>query len=261
MNCLEIKDIGYSYQTLAAETPALQNISFTVQEGEFVSIVGPSGCGKSTLLNLICGLIQADSSQILLNGAPIQTTSTHIGYMLQKDHLFEWRTIYSNVTLGLELRHALGEAEKEKVHRMLGTYGLGNFAKSRPSELSGGMRQRAALIRTLATEPDLLLLDEPFSALDYQTRLEVCDDVWRILRQQQKTALLVTHDLSEAISMSDKIIVLSPRPGRVRSIINVQFKEEGLTPLKRRNALEFPSYFNQIWEELMDHENQSLQSP
>ena len=162
MNCLEIKDIGYSYQTLAAETPALQNISFTVQEGEFVSIVGPSGCGKSTLLNLICGLIQADSGQILLNGAPIQTTSTHIGYMLQKDHLFEWRTIYSNVTLGLELRHALGEAEKEKVHRMLGTYGLGNFAKSRPSELSGGMRQRAALIRTLATEPDLLLWMNPF---------------------------------------------------------------------------------------------------
>ncbi len=171
---------------------------------------------------------------------------------LQKDHLFEWRSVYSNVTLGLELRHSLHEPEKEKVRNMLDTYGLSGFSKSRPSQLSGGMRQRAALIRTLAVEPDILLLDEPFSALDYQTRLEVCDDVWKILKDQKKTALLVTHDLSEAISMSDKIIILSKRPGHIKSILEIHF-EEGLTPLKRRNAVEFPSYFNTIWEELMDH--------
>lgn len=253
MNCLEIKNISYSYQTLEAETMALQDISFTVQEGEFVSIVGPSGCGKSTLLNLICGLAKADAGEILLNGAEIGNTSTHIGYMLQKDHLFEWRTVYSNVTLGLELKHNLHEQEKENVRKMLDTYGLSSFSKSRPSQLSGGMRQRAALIRTLAVEPDLLLLDEPFSALDYQTRLEVCDDVWGILKDQKKTALLVTHDLSEAISMSDKIIVLSRRPGRVQSILNLHFTEDGMTPLKRRNAVEFPSYFNTLWGELMNH--------
>ncbi|MFR8032790.1 MAG: ABC transporter ATP-binding protein [Lachnospiraceae bacterium] len=252
MNCLEIKNISYSYQTLEAETMALQDISFTVGEGEFVSIVGPSGCGKSTLLNLICGLSKADTGEILLNGSKIDRTSTHIGYMLQKDHLFEWRSVYSNVTLGLELRHSLHEPEKEKVRNMLDTYGLSGFSKSRPSQLSGGMRQRAALIRTLAVEPDILLLDEPFSALDYQTRLEVCDDVWKILKDQKKTALLVTHDLSEAISMSDKIIILSKRPGHIKSILEIHF-EEGLTPLKRRNAVEFPSYFNTIWEELMDH--------
>ncbi|HIS56980.1 MAG TPA: ABC transporter ATP-binding protein [Candidatus Fimimorpha excrementavium] len=252
MNCLEIKNISYSYQTLEAETMALQDISFTVGEGEFVSIVGPSGCGKSTLLNLICGLAKADTGEILLNGSKIDRTSTHIGYMLQKDHLFEWRSVYSNVTLGLELRHSLHEPEKEKVRNMLDTYGLSGFSKSRPSQLSGGMRQRAALIRTLAVEPDILLLDEPFSALDYQTRLEVCDDVWKILKDQKKTALLVTHDLSEAISMSDKIIILSKRPGHIKSILEIHF-EEGLTPLKRRNAVEFPSYFNTIWEELMDH--------
>ena len=252
MNCLEIKNISYSYQTLEAETMALQDISFTVGEGEFVSIVGPSGCGKSTLLNLICGLSKADTGEILLNGSKIDRTSTHIGYMLQKDHLFEWRSVYSNVTLGLVLWHSLHEPEKEKVRNMLDTYGLSGFSKSRPSQLSGGMRQRAALIRTLAVEPDILLLDEPFSALDYQTRLEVCDDVWKILKDQKKTALLVTHDLSEAISMSDKIIILSKRPGHIKSILEIHF-EEGLTPLKRRNAVEFPSYFNTIWEELMDH--------
>lgn len=253
MNCLEIKNISYSYQTLEAETLALQDISFTVQEGEFVSIVGPSGCGKSTLLNLICGLYKADIGEILLNGSEINDTSTHIGYMLQKDHLFEWRTVYSNVTLGLELKHRLYETEKIKIQKMLDTYGLSNFSNARPSELSGGMRQRAALIRTLAIEPDLLLLDEPFSALDYQTRLEVCDDVWKILKDQKKTALLVTHDLSEAISMSDKIIILSKRPGHVKSIMQIHF-HESLPPLQRRNAQEFPSYFNTLWKELMDYE-------
>ncbi len=253
MNCLEIKNINYSYQTLEAETLALQNISFTVQEGEFVSIVGPSGCGKSTLLNLICGLAKADTGEILLNGTKLTQTSAHIGYMLQKDHLFEWRTVYSNVTLGLELKHHLNENEKEKVQKMLDTYGLSAFSDSRPSQLSGGMRQRAALIRTLVMEPDLLLLDEPFSALDYQTRLEVCDDVHKILKEQKKTALLVTHDLSEAISMSDKIIVLSKRPGHIKSVLEIHF-DNSLSPLQRRNAQEFPSYFNIIWKELMDYE-------
>ncbi len=247
---LELKDVSYSYHTLEAETLALNNINFSVDEGNFISIVGPSGCGKSTLLNLLSGLTSPESGEILRNGKPLDRTTTNIGYMLQKDHLFEWRTIYSNVILGLEIQNKLNDESKERVDKMLDSYGLSNFTASRPSQLSGGMRQRAALIRTLALEPDLLLLDEPFSALDYQTRLEVCDDMYRILKEQKKTTILVTHDLSEAISVADRVVILTKRPGTIAKIIPLSFEEAGLSPLKRRNAKEFPAYFNEIWREL-----------
>ena len=247
---LTLSHISYSYHDLNGETTALSDISFSLEEGRFLAIVGPSGCGKSTLLSLICGLLEPSEGEIALNGFPLKEASANIGYMLQKDHLFEWRTIYSNVTLGLEIQHRLNEHTRKNVDDMLETYGLSSFRDSRPSQLSGGMRQRAALIRTLALEPDLLLLDEPFSALDYQTRLSVCDDIFGIIKKEQKTAILVTHDLSEAISMADEVLVLSRRPGRVQKKQPIHFEMEERTPLRCRNAPEFKDYFNLIWKEL-----------
>ncbi len=247
---LTLSHISYSYHDLNGETTALSDISFSLEEGRFLAIVGPSGCGKSTLLSLICGLLEPSEGEIALNGLPLKQASANIGYMLQKDHLFEWRTIYSNVTLGLEIQHRLNEHTRKNVDDMLETYGLSSFRDSRPSQLSGGMRQRAALIRTLALEPDLLLLDEPFSALDYQTRLSVCDDIFGIIKKEQKTAILVTHDLSEAISMADEVLVLSRRPGRIQKKQPIHFEMEERTPLRCRNAPEFKDYFNLIWKEL-----------
>lgn len=247
---LTLNHISYSYHDINGETLALSDISFSLEEGSFLAIVGPSGCGKSTLLSLICGLLEPSEGTITLHDLPLREAKANIGYMLQKDHLFEWRTVYSNVTLGLEIQHRLDEKSRHNVETMLETYGLSAFRDSRPSQLSGGMRQRAALIRTLALEPDLLLLDEPFSALDYQTRLSVCDDIAGIIKKEQKTAILVTHDLSEAISIADEVLVLSRRPGRICRQVPIHFDMENRTPLRARNAPEFKDYFNIIWKEL-----------
>lgn len=244
-NILSIKNVSYSYHTQEGETPALTDISFDVSSGSFTCIVGPSGCGKSTLLSLISGLLHPDSGEIYINGCSSSGSLLHIGYMLQKDSLFEWRSVYKNVLLGLETRKMLTSEKKELADKMLETYGLVNFKNVKPSQLSGGMRQRVALIRTLALEPDILLLDEPFSALDYQTRLKVSDDIGKIIKEEKKTALLVTHDLSEAIAMGDRIVVLSERPGRIRRIIELDFGD--LSPLDRRNAPEFQEYFHELW--------------
>ncbi len=247
---LNLTDVRYSYHSPEGETPALSDISFSVKEGEFVAIVGPSGCGKSTLLNLICGLLAPEAGEITLKGNPVLRERERIGYMLQKDHLFEWRSIYRNVILGLEIRRKCTEETLARAEAMLEQYGLASFRNARPSELSGGMRQRAALIRTLVLEPELLLLDEPFSALDYQTRLTVCDDIATIIRREQKTAILVTHDLSEAISCADRVIVLGKRPARIRAVVPVHFAMENRTPFQCRSAPEFKEYFNEIWKEL-----------
>lgn len=250
---LELDNVSYSYHSLDGETSALKNISLSVESGEFIAIVGPSGCGKSTLLSLISGLILPESGQIRINGTENNAFHTNIGYMLQKDHLFEWRTIYSNVTLGLEIQRQMTPERLSNVDKMLETYGLSNFTRQRPSELSGGMRQRAALIRTLAMEPDLLLLDEPFSALDYQTRLEVCDDIATIIKREKKTAILVTHDLSEAISVGSRVVILSRRPGTVQKVVPISFSVPDCTPMQARNAPEFHEYFNTIWKEMNHH--------
>lgn len=257
---LEVRRVGYAYHTMEGETPALSDISFTADTGEFIAIVGPSGCGKSTLLSLLCGLVRPESGSVLIDGKPLDEASGSIGYMLQKDHLFEWRTILSNVSLGLEIQKRLTPENQAELKEMLKTYGLEQFQSMHPSQLSGGMRQRAALIRTLALKPDLLLLDEPFSALDYQTRLAVCDDISTIIRKTRKTAVLVTHDLSEAISVADKIVVLTPRPARVKAIIPISFSGQNqeknhvsrdcISPMERRNTPEFSQYFNLIWKEL-----------
>lgn len=244
---LEIKNLSHSYHNLEGETLALSQLSFSMSKGEFISIVGPSGCGKSTLLSLICGLMKPEEGTVELHGK-------QMGYMLQKDHLLEWRSIYKNIVLGLEIRHMLTTETKQKVQDYLTQYGLADFANARPSELSGGMRQRVALIRTLILEPDLLLLDEPFSALDYQTRLNVADDIGQIIRKEKRSAILVTHDLSEAISLGDKVYVLTQRPASIKRIIPLKFDLEEDTPLHRRNAPEFKNYFNMVWKELNEYE-------
>lgn len=240
---LELQNISHSYHSNEGETPALVDLSFSLKEGEFVSIVGPSGCGKSTLLSIITGLISPEKGSVLLNGKSI-------GYMLQKDHLLEWRSVYRNIMLGLEIQHKITPESKIKARAFLDQYGLLDFADAKPSELSGGMRQRVALIRTLILEPDLLLLDEPFSALDYQTRLAVGDDIGQIIRKEGKTAILVTHDLAEAVSLGDRVIVLTKRPGTIKTIVPITFPSDKNTPLLRRNTTEFNEYFHTIWKEL-----------
>lgn len=251
-DALILRNVSYSYHTKSGETYALYDINLSVKRGRFISIVGPSGCGKSTLLSLIAGIIKPQSGTILVNGKEPAAAGTDIGYMLQHDHLFEWRSVYSNVILGLEIQKKKTKECLNKAECLLDQYGLGEFKGAKPSELSGGMRQRAALIRTLVMEPEILLLDEPFSALDYQTRLTVCDDIGSIIKSEHKTAIMVTHDLSEAISVGDEVCVLSNRPGHVKACIPIPFPEE-MRPLKRRNAPGFKDYFNRIWKELNEN--------
>jgi NitT/TauT family transport system ATP-binding protein len=253
MVILELRNVGMTYQTLNGEIPALKNINFTVHEGEFLCIVGPSGCGKSTLLSIISGLLTPTSGQIILHGEVLKGPSRKTGYMLQKDHLFEWRTILKNVLLGAEIQKSLTPAVKQKALNLLETYGLLDFCNKYPDQLSGGMRQRAALIRTLMTDPQILLLDEAFSALDYQTRLAVSDDIYQIIKKEKKTAILVTHDIAEAISMADRVLVLSNRPGTVKKIYEVLLTCKNRTPLNSREAPEFRHYFHEIWKELDIH--------
>ncbi len=249
-NLLELKNIAYSYHSLHGETKALEDISFGVKEGEFVAVVGPSGCGKSTLLSIIAGLLEPESGTIAVNNPDGSLHYPRVGYMLQRDHLFEWRTVYKNVILGLEINHMLTEERLSYVNQLLFDYDLDKFRDKRPSELSGGMKQRAALIRTLAMDPQLLLLDEPFSALDYQTRLMVSADICSLIRATGKTMLIITHDLSEAISLADRVIVLSGRPARIKCELPIHLTPSDNSPLSARNAPEFSAYFNKLWEEL-----------
>ncbi|MCQ4948072.1 ABC transporter ATP-binding protein [Bittarella massiliensis (ex Durand et al. 2017)] len=247
---LKVDRVSQTYQAHNGEVTAIENVSFQVKEGEFISIVGPSGCGKSTLLSIIAGLEQPTHGTVSVEGEPVSGISGQIGYMLQKDNLLDWRTIWRNATLGLEIRGMLDEKSRERTMKLLKTYELYEFRDKYPSQLSGGMRQRAALIRTLAVNPQILLLDEAFSALDYQTRLTVTDDIYRILKKEGKTTLMVTHDIPEAISMSDRIIVLSARPSVVKAVHQVEFDQPDLPPLQRRNNPAFSRYFNLIWKEL-----------
>jgi len=250
---VEVQNVGMTYQSLNGEITALENINFSIRDGEFVSIVGPSGCGKSTLLSIICGLFPATTGTVLLSGEKVTGTSRKIGYMLQKDHLFDWRTIYQNVMLGLEIRRLVTPKSKDRALKLLKTYGLFEFKDKYPNQLSGGMRQRAALIRTLMTDPEILLLDEAFSALDYQTRLVVNEDIYTIIKQEHKTALLVTHDIAESISMSDRVILLSKRPGTIKQIHQIQLTCDNRTPLSSREAPEFQQYFQELWKGLDVH--------
>ncbi|MGI6587049.1 MAG: ABC transporter ATP-binding protein [Gracilibacteraceae bacterium] len=251
---VELKNVTMNYHTLEGETQAIKNLSLDIRRGEFVSIVGPSGCGKSTLLSLISGLIKSSTGEILINNEPVVGLASNVGYMPQRDHLFEWLTILRNTTIGLEIQKKLNKDTLRNAERLLEEYGLGEFKYYYPKQLSGGMRQRAALIRTLAVNPEILLLDEPFSSLDYQTRLAISEEIWLIIKKEKKTAILVTHDIAEAVSMSDRIIVLTRRPGEVKSEHDIQLTTcENKTPIICREAPEFRIYFNKIWKELDVH--------
>lgn len=238
---LKFERVEMRYHTKNSETVAVKDLSFSVKQGEFLAVVGPSGCGKTTLLSLAAGLLKPSAGKIENGGVTF-------GYMLQKDELFPWRTIEKNVFLPLEIQMCNTPERRQKVLSLAEKYGLKDFLKSFPRELSGGMRQRAALIRTLAAEPDVLLLDEPFSALDYQTRLNVCDDVYRIIKSEKKTAVLITHDISEAVSVADEAIVLSRRPATLVAEYTLPFGEE--TPLKRRENPAFSLWFERLWKDL-----------
>ncbi|MCM1043653.1 MAG: ABC transporter ATP-binding protein [Corallococcus sp.] len=245
MTILKFNDVSKVFYSKTQETTAIDKLSFGIEEGEFVAILGPSGCGKTTILSLISQLIKPTSGSVDI----LSDNKNAVGYMLQRDHLFEWRTIYKNITLGLEIQKKLTPETEKYALQLIEKYGLSEFKNHHPSELSGGMRQRVALIRTLATSPDVLLLDEPFSALDFQTRLAVCDDVHSIIKKERKTAILVTHDISEAISMSDRIIVLTKRPAKLKCEHLTNF-EETLEPLKRRESPEFSKQFEILYKHL-----------
>jgi NitT/TauT family transport system ATP-binding protein len=254
---VEIQGVTLNYFTPDRETLALANVSLTVEQGEFIAIVGSSGCGKSTLLSLVSGLMPPSRGSIRIDGKEVVKPSPRVGYMFQKDTLLEWRTILDNVLLGAELLDVDMRQARRRAEELLTRYGLGEFLHGFPGQLSGGMRQRAALARTLCCEPDLLLLDEPFSALDYQTRLALSEEVAGILSAEQKTVILVTHDIGEAISMANRVIVMSRRPGRIKSEHRIEFPSFGPTrptPFQARKCSEFASYFQTIWDELDIHQ-------
>lgn len=242
---LKLVNIAKKYQAKNGEIEALKDVNFSVKEGEFVSIIGPSGCGKSTLLSIITGLEEKSGGEVYIEG--------EVGYMLQKDSLLEWRTIYDNVMFGLEIRHCRNKENEDYAKELLKKYHLYEFMDKYPNQLSGGMRQRVALIRTLAIRPRILLLDEAFSALDYQTRIMVTQDIYRILKNENITALIVTHDISEAISMSDRVIVLTERPAKVKIIHDIHFDMENRDPINCREKPEFSKYYNTLWKELEVH--------
>lgn len=243
---LQIKNLKKIYHTKNNEILAVENFTFDLKDGEFVAIVGPSGCGKSTILSILCGLEEKSGGEIIFKD------DAKIGYMLQQDSLFEWRNILNNCLLGLEINKNLNEETKNHVIELLNTYGLKDFIYSYPENLSGGMRQRVALIRTLANNPNLLLLDEPFSALDYQSRLAISDDIYNILKKEKKTMIMVTHDIAEAISMCDKVIVLSNRPAVIKKIYNIELDNKS-TPINNRKDKKFSYYYDAIWKDIDFH--------
>lgn len=245
MKVLKLENLSKTFYTEIGELKVLDNINFDVSAGEIVAILGPSGAGKSTILNLISGLLSPSEGKVEVNG--------ELGYMFQRDQLFDWRTVWKNVILGLEIKKEKDPKRKEDVRKMLEKYGLLEFINNYPYELSGGMRQRIALIRTLSTKPNILLLDEPFSALDYQTRIKISDDVYNMIRAENLTGILVTHDISEAIAMADRVIVLSKRPATIKRIHHIDIvdqENEKATPMFKRTNPLFQKYFDEIWREL-----------
>ena len=239
MKKLEMKNVSKTFYTEIGALDVLENITFNLNEGEIIAIVGPSGSGKSTLLNIISKLIEPTEGEIYVDG--------EIGYMFQRDHLFNWRTVWKNIMLGLEIKKEKNQENIDKTKELLTKYGLIDFINSYPQELSGGMRQRIALIRTLATNPQVLLLDEPFSALDYQTRINVSEDIFKMIKDSNVSAILVTHDISEAIAMADRVIVLSHRPAKLKKIIDIKTDSPDNTPFNKRLSSEFRKYFDEIW--------------
>ena len=244
---VEVKNLTKNFYNKEGEIEVLKDISFSLNEGEILTLLGPSGSGKSTILNVLANLLQPTSGDVRVD--------KNIGYMFQKDQLLEWRNIIDNITIGLEIQNKKNEETINRIEKVLKTYGLWDFRNMYPKELSGGMRQRVALIRTLSVDPDVLLLDEPFSALDYQTRLLVSDDVYKIIKNENKSAILVTHDISEAIAMGDKVAVLSKRPSTIKSECDIDLGlGESRTPFECRKVPKFQTYFDLLWKELDNNE-------
>lgn len=244
---LSVNSLKKVFHSKEKETTAIENISFEIKEKDFVSIVGPSGCGKSTILGILTNTIKKSSGTIKYNKKNI-----NLGYMLQYDALFPWKTVFENCLLGIEIKRKVTKQDKNKVLNLLKKYGLEEFKDNYPDSLSGGMKQRVALIRTLAIDPDILLLDEPFSSLDYQTRLTLSDDLYKIIKNEKKTAIMITHDIAEAVSMSNKIIVLSKRPSKVKSVHKINLTNNNVPTENRKDKL-FMKYYEQIWKELDHH--------
>ena len=244
---IKVTDLCQNFYSKEGELQVLKNINFSLKQGEILALLGPSGSGKSTILNILTKLLKPTSGDVVINGK--------IGYMFQRDHLLEWRSIMDNITIGLEIQKNKDPKAMERVEELLKTYDLWDFRNMYPKELSGGMRQRVALIRTLSVNPDVLLLDEPFSALDYQTRLLVSDDVYKIIKNEGKSAILVTHDISEAIAMGDKVAVLSKRPSTIKSEYDIDLGlGESKTPFESRKVPKFQTYFDLLWKELDNNE-------
>ena len=244
-NLVEIKNLKKNYYTKEGEITAIEDFTFTVEKGKFIALVGPSGCGKSTLLSILCGLEEKTSGKILMND------NIKFGYMPQTDALFPWRNVLDNCSIGLEINKTKNKKNTNRIIEFLKKYGLGDFIYKYPNELSGGMRQRVALIRTLTINPDILILDEPFSALDYQSRLSLSNDIYKIIKEEDKTVIMVTHDIAEAISMADTIIIMSNRPSHIKKIIDIDFSGE-YTPIEKRKHPNFIKYYDTIWKEI-DH--------
>lgn len=249
MELLRIKELSKNYLTKKQVICALKKIDLNVNENEFIILVGPSGCGKSTILSIIGDLEKKSGGKIEYKKKNIK-----VGYMFQEDALFPWLTVLDNCLLGLNIQNEITKDNIKYVKKLLDKYGLSAFEKSYPKELSGGMRQRVALIRTLALKPDILLLDEPFSALDYQTRITVSDDVFKIIKEEKKTAIMVTHDIGEAIAMADKVVVLSNRPAVVKNVYEIKMDNKSLPSENRKNAM-FNFYYNDIWKDLDYYEH------
>ncbi len=250
---VKAEHISKSYHTVADEIEVIKDLSMSIYKGEFLAMVGPSGCGKTTVLSLIAGLLSPSSGRVLIDGEQVDGHHGKVGYMLQRDHLFEWRTIEENIMLGLQVKKNCNRQTRQKALELLDKYGLGEFRKYHPQQLSGGMRQKVALIRTLAVDPEILLLDEPFSSLDYQTRLVLSGEIMDIIRRERKTVLLVTHDIAEAISMSDRVLVLSQRPAAIKAEVRIQMDSQSTTPLLKRKDAGFQKYFDTLWRELAVH--------
>lgn len=252
---IDLQDLTHTYVSRTEANTAIQGITLSVSDGEFISLVGPSGCGKSTILSCIAGLIKPTSGDIVINGKKINGPSPKVGYMLQSDYLFEWQTIRDNALVGLKVMEKLNKENEKYVNYLLHEMGLSDYKQHYPSQLSGGMRQRAALVRTLVTNPDILLLDEPFSALDYQTRLKLEDLIFETLKKHEKTAILVTHDIGESIAMSDRIIILDRNPGRVKEEVIVPDSIRNTLPFHAREVEGYHELFHKIWKELDDNAN------
>jgi NitT/TauT family transport system ATP-binding protein len=246
---IEVRDLSKAFSHAASSVPVLDNVNFTVERGEFVSVVGSSGCGKTTLLNIIAGVIPPDKGEVLVNGERVQKVRRSVGYTFQQANLLPWRTIQSNVELGLELRGVSKNERRARARELLNQVGLSQFAESYPHQVSGGMAKRAEIARVLAIDPELLLMDEPFGALDAQTKLHMHDSLLKLLQEFKKTVIFITHDLDEAVVLSDTVITMSARPGRIKNLHKIDLRR----PRDSRGARldrRFQDILGPIWEDI-----------